>query len=151
MLAEAFVIRLPRPVWSCTFLGHKETRAVSRLRRRIGDVTAARDALARWQRRAALHVAHQHVESALCVRLNELELREDVLVGLDMVAVLHLVEAIGGSAVVPIVILAIALFFRGGFDLAGVRPRVVLDRQQRVHRPGYGNERTADLAGVGGS
>src|SRR5438046_8718931 len=141
MLAEDFAIRLPRLVtkekggqrppfnWSCTFSGHKQARAVSRLRRLIGDATPARDALARRQRRAALHVAHQHVESALCVWLNELELREGVLVGLDMVAVLHLVEAIGVSAVVPIVILANALLFPGGLDLAGVRPRLVLGRR----------------------
>src|SRR5437762_8974673 len=106
MLAEDSAIRLPRPVtnekggqrppfnWSCTFSGHKQARAVPRLRRRIGDGTPARDALARRQRNIAFHLLHKQVEGALRMRLDELKLPESVLVRFDVVAVLDFVEAI---------------------------------------------------------
>src|SRR5207237_10278042 len=112
---------------------------------------AARDALAGRQRRAAFHVVHQKVESVLRMRLDQLELRIKLLVSLDMVAVLDFVEAVGGSPVVAIAVIVMALVLRGGCDLACVRARVVIDRQQRVPGARQRDQRTPTLPGAGDS
>src|SRR5260221_1828566 len=85
---------------------HEESGAMPRLVRRCGDGAAARDALVGGQAAAMLDEIDQQVEGALRMRLNELELREGVLEGLDVVAVLDLVEAVRRCA--AIVILALA-------------------------------------------
>ena len=79
----------------------EELGTVAGLSGRSGDLAAARDALIRRQLDAALDVVHQQVKGLLRVRLNQFELlresrrrRGRVLVGLDMVAVLHLVEPV---------------------------------------------------------
>src|SRR5262249_24746072 len=92
---------------------HQDLRAVAGLRRAGGDRTAARDALAGWELRAALDVVDQQVERALGVRLDQLELREGVLERLDVVAVLHLVQAVlhgaaFAAAALPPVVLVVA-------------------------------------------
>jgi hypothetical protein len=70
------------------------------LRRRIGNRAAARDALARRERNILLHLLDQQVERALRVRLDEFQLREvELLVVLDVVAVLDLVQAVGRTVV----------------------------------------------------
>src|SRR6516162_7998006 len=73
----------------------EETGAVSRLNGHGSDRTAGRDALVRRQLGIVLDMPRQQLKSALGVRLDQFELREGVLVGLDVVAVLHLVEAVG--------------------------------------------------------
>src|SRR3954470_13716358 len=89
--------------------GHEEIRAVFRLRGRIADRAATRDALARRQRSAPLDVVHQEVERVLRVRLDELELREvELLVVLDVVAVLHFVQAVSGVPFAAVVALVAA-------------------------------------------
>ena len=70
---------------------------MSRLRRRVGDLAAARNALIGRQRRAALDLPDEQIEGALRVRLDQLELREHVLVSLDVVSVLHLVQPVRGG------------------------------------------------------
>ena len=57
------------------------------------DRSGAWNALVRRQRGALLDVLHQEVECALRVRHDQFELWEEVLVGLDVVAVLHLVQS----------------------------------------------------------
>jgi hypothetical protein len=61
-----------------TLQGTKKFGTVASLagRRRVADRAAARDALARRQRGAALDVVDEEVERALRMRLDELELRE---------------------------------------------------------------------------
>src|SRR5947209_9204794 len=79
----------------------KERDAMPRLSGRGGNRAATRNALVRRKGGAVLDVVHQKVERFLRVRLNEFELlresrqrRGRVLVGLDMVAVLHFVETV---------------------------------------------------------
>src|SRR6266702_5260377 len=83
--------------------GHEQARAVSRLRRRVGDPLSPRNALVGRKRHVVLNLVYQQVESALRVRLDQLELRVKILVRFDMVAVLDLVEAIRGPVAVPLV------------------------------------------------
>src|SRR6266571_61835 len=83
--------------------GHEEARAMSRLRRRVGDAPSARNALVGRHGHVVLHLAHQEIEGALRVRLDQLELREHVLERLDMVAVLDLVQAIRGPVAVIVI------------------------------------------------
>src|SRR5437667_11842999 len=96
----------------------------------------ARDALARGRHDAALDPADEAPERVVRVRLQKFELREvaaALAVALDVVAVLDFVEAVlGGSA-------------RGDHRVAE-RPRVPVDRQERVHRALEGNQRLADVA-----
>ncbi len=82
--------------------GHEQARAVSRLRRRVGDAPRARNALVGRQRHAALDLVYQKIESALRVRLDQLELRESDLERFDMVAVLDFVEAVRRPVVVAV-------------------------------------------------
>src|SRR2546421_9586230 len=79
--------------FSYSRLRRQEACAVSWLRRRVADRDAAAYALARRQRPAALHQIDKQVEGAMRMRIDELELREGVLIGLDVVAVLDFVEA----------------------------------------------------------
>ena len=74
---------------------------MSRLRRRVGDALPARNALVGRQRYVVLDLVHEQVESALRVRLDQLELRESDLECFNMVAILDFVEAIRGPVVVP--------------------------------------------------
>src|SRR5207244_3237601 len=79
----------------------------------------------------------------LGVRLDELALREGAarrLEGLDVVAVLDLVQAVRGLIVA---VLTVVLRLRLG-DLACVRAGVVVDGKQRVHRARNGDQRSAD-------
>src|SRR5439155_6479476 len=93
-----------------TFLRHKETRAVSRLCRRLGDGAAARDALAGRQLAAVLHLLDQQVEGLLRVRLDQLELREQQLVSFQVIAVLDLVQAVRRARIVlPAIVIALRL------------------------------------------
>ena len=87
-----------------------------RLRRRVGDLAAARNALVGRQRRAALDLRYKQIEGALRVRLDQLELREYVLESLEMVSVLHLVQPvrrlmlvapISAAAIVPIPLIVV--------------------------------------------
>src|SRR5213596_596391 len=82
--------------------GHEEARAMSRLRRRVGDAPSARNALVGRKRHVVLDVVYQQIESALRVRLDQLELREKVLERLDIVAVLDLVEAVRGFPIAAV-------------------------------------------------
>src|SRR5512133_2229670 len=68
--------------------------AVAGLGRRGRNRAAAGNALVRRKRAAALDETSQQIECLLRVRLDQLELRKSVLEGLDVVAVLHLVEAV---------------------------------------------------------
>lgn len=68
---------------------------MARLRWRYGDRATPRHALVGRQGLAQLDVGHQQVERVLCVRFDQLELWECVLVGFDLVAVADFVEAIG--------------------------------------------------------
>src|SRR5439155_10376191 len=90
--------------------GREEVRAMPRLRRRVGDPLSARNALVGWQRHVVLDLVYQQVESALRVRLDQLELREKVLVRFDMVAVLDFVQAVRGfpiAAVLAVVVVVL--------------------------------------------
>ena len=82
---------------------------MSRLRRRVGDAPSARNALVGRKRHVVLDVVYQQIESALRVRLDQLELRESDLERFDMVAVLDFVEAIRGPVVVTMPVVAIVI------------------------------------------
>ena len=66
-----------------------------------------RNALVGRKRDVVLDLVYQQVESALRVRLDQLELREKILVRFDMVAVLDFVETIRRPVVVPLPVAAI--------------------------------------------
>jgi len=103
----------------------EELGTMWRLSRRGRDQAATRDALVRRKGGAMLDRIRQQVKGALCVRLDQLELRKVILVGLDVVAVLHLVKA-GGS----------------GADSAGYPlydPGRKEPRPRRAHRRGRGD------------
>jgi len=68
------------------------------LGRTAGDRATARDALAGWELGSVLDMIDQQVERALRVRLDQLELRERSLEGLDVVAVLDLVQPVRRAA-----------------------------------------------------
>ena len=82
---------------------------MSGLRRRLGDGPAARNALVGRKRHVALDLVYEQVESALRVRLDQLELRESDLERLDMVPVLDLVQPVRGPLVFVVVTIAIAV------------------------------------------
>ena len=67
-------------------------------RRLLRDRTTARHALVRLQRHVGFNVRDQRTECGVCVRLDRLELRERVLEGLDVIAVLHLIKPVGSCA-----------------------------------------------------
>src|SRR5881628_2635129 len=125
----------------------EERGAVSGLRGLLGDRRPVRDALARRERGALLDVVDEEVEGTLRVRLDQLQAREDVPERLDVVPVLHLVEAVRGRVVIVVVAgAALVLPASGerGTDLARIGARVVVDGKQTVHRSGDGDERAAD-------
>src|SRR4051794_41454860 len=82
-----------------TGLRDEERRAMPRLGRMRCNRRAAPDALVGRQRRSPLDVIDEEVEGALRVRLDELELREEVLERLDVVPVLHFVQAVRRATV----------------------------------------------------
>src|SRR5439155_20385632 len=90
-------------------LGHEQARAVSRLRRRVGDALPARNALVGRQRHVVLDLVYEQVESALRVRLDQLELRKRVLERFDVVAVLDLVKAIRRPVAVSAVVVLVVI------------------------------------------
>src|SRR5690242_3861381 len=115
----------------------EELGTVAGLSGRSGDLAAPREALIRRQLDIALDVVHQKVKSFLRVRLNEFELlresrsrRGRVLVGLDMVAVLHLVEPVCRAAP-ALAIPFITVFGQRGGNGACVGTGVQIDWQQR--------------------
>ena len=117
--------------------GHEKVCAVSRLRRRVGDLAAGRNALVGRQRRAALDLRYKQIEGALRMRLDQLELREYVLESLEMVPVLDLVEAvrrlmlvapISAAAIVPIPLIVVVTL-RNSLNLARIGARVMINRQ----------------------
>ena len=113
---------------------------MSGLSRSAGDRAAARDALVGRQRRTLLDLTDEQIEGVLRVRQDVLERRKEILVGLDVVAVLHFVQAIRRLRPVRITRL------RGetGRDCACVGAGVVIDRQQRVLGTRDGDQRSLD-------
>jgi hypothetical protein len=106
--------------------------------------------LIRRQGCALLDVADEVVEGLLGVRLDQLELRGRVLVGLDVVAVLYFVEtvfallpavAIPAITVEPVLVVVVPILHRCR-DGARIRARVRVDRSgppirvKAVSRPG---------------
>jgi hypothetical protein len=123
--------------------------AMPQLSGRSLDRAAARDALVRGKGRAVLHRFRHQVKGALCMRLDQLELRKGILVGLDVVAVLHLVEAVFGTLIFAVTVASVPLAIpsrhasRNGTRIgAGVE----VDRQQRIHCAGHGDQRLSDIA-----
>ena len=104
------------------------------------DRAAARDALARRQVGMIFNSTDQHIERVLCMRLDKFELRECQLEGFDVVAVLHLVEAVSWDFLVGILA-------RCGSYTACIGASIIVNRQQRIHRASDGDERSADAAG----
>ena len=99
---------------------------MSGLSRSTGDRAAARDALVGRQRRPLLDIAHQKIEGVLRVWKNVLERWKEILVALDVVAILYFVQTICRSRPVRITRL-------GGKtcrDGPCIGARVVIDRQQ---------------------
>src|SRR5467141_1269506 len=120
--------------WRTGGLRLEEIGAVARLRRAGGDRSAVGDALGRRQPGPVLYGIDQQIERALRVGLDELELRERAargLVVLDVVPILHLVEAVRGLAIALVVIAALRLF---GGHLARIGAGVMVDGQERIHR-----------------
>jgi hypothetical protein len=140
--AEAGFFLLPVADKTTNASGREELRTVSRLCRSGGNVAPVRDALAGRERHSLLHLLHEEVEGFLRVRHDELELRKPVLIRLDVVAVLHFVETVGGIPLPenpPVIV-------ERGFHLARICACMVVDRQQRVHRAGDGDQRLLDVA-----
>src|SRR6516225_3427383 len=75
-------------------LSDEKLGTVSRLTGCGRDCATRWDALVRGERDALLDIVHEQVKGTLRMRLDEFELRKDILVGFDMVAVLHLVETV---------------------------------------------------------
>src|SRR5215469_5590321 len=91
---------------------YKELLAMPRLSGCRRNRAAARNALVGRETGPALDVVGQQLEGALSVRLDQLELREGrrgVLVGLYMIAVLHLVETVRRPVVLPVFSIIILL------------------------------------------
>src|SRR6266566_6682 len=126
---------MPRDATSSGSRSDKEIGAVPRLDGRWGDRAAARYALVRRKLRAVLDGVHQQNKGVLCMRLDQLELREGVLVGLDVVAVLHLVETVCRAPMLPVVAVVIPVGDGGGHG-ARICAGVEVDRQQRIHCTG---------------
>ena len=89
----------------------------------------------------------QQVKGVLRVRLDQLELRKGFFVGLDVVAILDLVQPVRRAVVAAIVAVAVAIAVIVAADLGLVGARAALDRQQRVHRAGHGDQRPPDPPG----
>src|SRR6267142_5380784 len=130
----------------------EQVRAVAGLCRARRDRAAAGDALRGRQGDPVLDAVDQQVEGLLRVRLDELERGEGRggrgagrLVGLDVVAVLHFVQAVGRLALALLVVVSALLPGRG--HLARIRARVVIDGKQRVHGARHRDQGPADPAG----
>ena len=93
-----------------------------------------------------LDVFHQQVKGVLRVRLDQLELRERILVGLDVVAVLHLVKTICRVPMRLVSTLMISVGKSGNHG-ARISTGVKVDRQQRIHRASDCDQRLSDVAG----
>ena len=93
-----------------------------------------------------LNIFDRQVKGVLRVRLDQLELREGVLVGLDVVAVLHLVKPVCRPLMLLISSLMI-LVGKSGSDGARISAGVKVDRQQRIRRAGDCDQRLSDVAG----
>src|SRR5262244_271480 len=91
-----------------------------------------------------LNIVDQQVKGVLRVRLDQLELREDILVGLDVVAVLYLVKPICRALMRQVTTLMI-LVGRSGRYGPRISAGVKVDRQQRVHRAGDCDQRLSDV------
>src|SRR5580692_121512 len=127
----------------------EELGAMARLRRRGRDRAAARDALIRRQGGSMLDRIRQQVKGVLCMRLDQLELRKGVFVGLDVVAVLHLVEAVCGMQLFVVALVSTPLLIssrQGGGNGTLIGASVEIDRQQRIHSSGHRDQRLADIA-----
>ncbi len=109
--------------------GREKICAVSRLPRRVGDLAATRNALIGRQRRTALDLPDEQIEGALRVRLDQFELREQVLESLDVVSVLHLVQPVRRRMFVGPVPAAVIVTLRDGRDIARVGARVMINGQ----------------------
>src|SRR5271155_2637647 len=120
----------------------KELGAMPRLSGRGRDRAATWDALVRGKGGGVLDRCRQQVKGVLCMRLDQLEMRKGVLVGLDVVAVLHLVEAVCRGLMLDVIAVG-----QGGSDGTLIGARVQVDRQQRVHSSGQGDQRFPDIAG----
>ena len=105
------------------------------------DRAATRDALARRQFGMVFDGADQQIERVPRMWLDKFELREFDREVIDVVAVLHLVEAVGG------IFRRVGIVARCHSHTARIRASIVVNRQQRVHRAGYGDERPANAAG----
>jgi len=108
--------------------GREKICAVSRLPRRVGDLAATRNALIGRQRRTAFDLPDEQIEGALRVRLDQFELREQVLESLDVVSVLHLVQPVRRRMFVRPVPAAV-IVLRDGRDVARVGARVMINGQ----------------------
>jgi hypothetical protein len=71
-----------------------------RLRWTCVNLARRRDALTRRQIGMVLDGTDQEIEGLLCVRLYEFEFREGLLVGFNVVAVLHFVEPISRNLLI---------------------------------------------------
>jgi len=109
-----------------------------RLRWTCVNLARPRDALTRRQIGMVLDGTDQEIEGLLCVRLYEFELREGLLVGVNVVAVLHFVEPISRN-------LLIYVGLHCGSHATRIGTRVVVNRQQRIQCPGDGNKRPVVL------
>src|SRR5271165_138289 len=128
----------------------KEIGAVPRLSGRGRDRAAARDALVRRKGGAVLDRIRQQVKGVLCVRLDQLELRKGVLVGFDVVTILHLIETVRRAQQLAIAVVSAPLLMpcrQGGGYGTRIGAGVQVDRQQRVQRPGHRDQRLSDVAG----
>src|SRR5437868_4233495 len=83
--------------------------AMARLSGRSRDRAAARDALVRGKMGAVLDRFCQQIKGVLCMGLDQLDLRKGVLVGLDVVAVLHFIEAVCGVQIFVVALLPMPL------------------------------------------
>jgi len=80
------------------------------------------------------------------VRLDQLKLRERILVGLDVVTILHLVKPICRVAMRLVSTLMISVG-KSGSHGARISTGVKVDRQQRIRRAGDCDQRLSDVAG----
>src|SRR3984893_7830539 len=114
--------------------GNKELVAMPGLDRGCQDRAAPRNALIWRKVGPVLDTLGQQLKGTLRMRLDQYELRErrhGVLIGLDVIAVLHLVEAVGRALALPVVPL-VATSREGGGDGARIGSGLEVDRQRGV-------------------
>ena len=117
---------------------------MTRLRRRSRDGAAPGNALVRRQLGVVFDMVDQQVESVLRMGFDQLELRERDLVGLDVIAVLHLVKPVG-RCVVEVVIAS------PGSHFAVLGTSMMVDVQQRKEHAGVRAQRAMNSAAGGES